>query len=443
MLLALLTFAAATALACDETKPSTPRERAAVALDAAPLPVPATAPTATGRPDVQVVVKDSTFRPLAGARADFGVMDGAAYRIEIPTNWNGGLVMYAHGYRGEGPEVSVSNPEPREHLIRRGYAWAASSYTTNGYRPDAGVADTLALREHFIRTYGQPRTTILMGTSMGGHVLAASLELHPDTYQGGLALCGALTGVGQIDFLAAYGAAAEFISGVELFGTTDADSFVRRVFNEWLPQIGFGQTPTEKGRAFQSAVMYLMGGDLPYWREGLAARMTQIVNLVLLAGPNRDVNPASRAADTRGVRYRVDPGLAISSEELNQGARRFAPLPGSRTAAENPVFAELSGRIGVPVLTLHTTGDGFVPFSIEQAYRAKVDAAGAGDLLVQRAVRRPNHCEFSPGEITRAFDDLVEWMERGAKPAGDNLRGGLDQLGLAWTAPMRGDDPAR
>jgi hypothetical protein len=399
---------------------------------------PAPAPQSGG------VIRSPAFSALPGARADFGVHEGAAYRIEVPENWNGGLVMYAHGYRGDGPELSVSNPEIRRHLISNGYAWAASSYRMNGYRPDAGVEDTLSLRELFIQRFGRPRWTILNGTSMGGHVLTASLELHPGVYQGGLAACGALTGIGQIDYLAAFAAAAEYIGGVPLFGAPDARTFQRRVLSEWLPAVGFTGSPTEKGRAFQSVAKYLMGGDLPYWREGLAARMTQALNLLILADPNAVTTPAGRAVDTQGIHFRIDPGLGVSEADLNANARRFAPAPGARTAADNPVFAPLSGRLSAPVISLHTTGDAFVPFSVEQEYRRKTVAAGTSDLLVQRGIRRPNHCQFELGELTRAFDDLVAWIEQGTKPAGDDvLTADLGSLGLRWTAPLLPDDPAQ
>jgi hypothetical protein len=381
---------------------------------------------------------------LPGARAEFGVHQGAAYRIEVPEAWNGGLVMYAHGYRGDGPEVSVSNPPIRRHLIGRGYAWAASSYRMNGYRPDVGLEDTLALRDLFIRRFGPPRWTILEGTSMGGHVLIASLELHPGVYQGGLAECGALTGIGQIDYLAAFAAAAEYIGGVPLFGAPDAKTFQRPVVSEWLPAVGLAGNPTEKGRAFQSVAKYLMGGELPYWREGLAARMTQALNLLLLADPNATTTPAGRAVNTQGIRYRIDAGLGISEAELNANARRFAPAPGARSAAENAVFAEVSGRLSAPVISLHTTGDAFVPFSVEQEYRRKTDAAGTSELLVQRGIRRPNHCQFESGELTRALDDLVAWIEHGIKPAGDDvLTADPGSLGLRWTAPLLANDPER
>ena len=87
------------------------------------------------------VVRDPYFEPLGGAHAESGYYSGGAYRIEVPSAWNGGLVLFAHGYRGEGPDIFVGDSPIREHLIANGYAWAASSYRGNGYRPDWGVDD--------------------------------------------------------------------------------------------------------------------------------------------------------------------------------------------------------------------------------------------------------------------------------------------------------------
>lgn len=75
----------------------------------------------------------------------YGVHGGAGYRIEVPDNWNGELVVYAHGFRGSGLELTVSNPAIRSYLVGNGYAWAASSYSKNGYDVREGVKDTLAL----------------------------------------------------------------------------------------------------------------------------------------------------------------------------------------------------------------------------------------------------------------------------------------------------------
>jgi len=99
-----------------------------------------------------VIASDEAFRDngLAGYEDSdrwFGVLGGARYRIEVPSgeDWNGMVVMWAHGFRGEGPTLFVDNPPMREYLLANGYAWAASSYSTTYYDVRAGVEDTNAL----------------------------------------------------------------------------------------------------------------------------------------------------------------------------------------------------------------------------------------------------------------------------------------------------------
>jgi pimeloyl-ACP methyl ester carboxylesterase len=391
------------------------------------------------------VIRDPTFGALPGAAADSGYYPGGAYRIEIPAAWNGGLVIFAHGYRGEGPDIFVSDTPIREHLIARGYAWAASSYRGNSFRSDWGVDDTLALRDLFIQRYGSPRWTILYGQSMGGHVVVASLEQHPGIYQAGLAECGVLMGIEEYDYLAAYTAAADFLSGVHLLDAQSQAAFTGLVHDQWLPAMGSPGAYTRMGEQFDSVVKYLTGGDLPYREQGLVQRYTQ--NLVLLPDPTKApaaAAPAIRAYSTRDVVFQIDPGLGVSAAELNSGVRRFDHAAGARSVAENPVFADVTGQITVPLMTLHGTGDAFVPPRFEQEYRRLTMNAGTSELLVQRQIRRPGHCSFTDGECATAFDDLVAWLEQGARPDGDDvLTSDLAHLGLSWTNPLEPDDPLR
>jgi len=149
-----------------------------------------------------------------------GEHQDAEFLIAVPPAWNGGLVMFAHGYEREGPGSGTVRSSPLDfHLAERGIAWAASGYRSKGYRPDWFLADTLALRERFIAEFGLPRWTVIHGQSMGGHVAIAALELHPEIYQGGLIECGVIDGVGLVDWLFAYTAAAEYFSGLPLLDT--------------------------------------------------------------------------------------------------------------------------------------------------------------------------------------------------------------------------------
>jgi hypothetical protein len=57
----------------------------------------------------------------------------------------------------------------------------------------------------------------------------------------------------------------------------------------------------------------------------------------------------------------------------------------------------VNGTPSIPVLSIHTTGDLFVPIEMEQIYAREVIENGRGDLLVQRAIRDIGHCTFTGG----------------------------------------------
>ncbi len=149
----------------------------------------------------------------------------------------------------------------------------------------------------------------------------------------------------------------------------------------------------------------------------------------------------ARAATNADHVYTIDPGLGVTPEELNAGVRRFAPDPAARNAEAHPDAVPTTGRLSAPLLTLHNTGDLFVPISLEQSYLAKARAAGTADLLVQRAIRAGGHCRFSAEELTTAFEDLVRWVRDGVRPAGDDLSGDLADIGRQFTNPLRPGDP--
>src|SRR5690242_11193480 len=56
---------------------------------------------------VATTSKAPDFAALAGAKAAFGKLGDSVYQIEMPNNWNGELVLFAHGFAGFGTEVSV------------------------------------------------------------------------------------------------------------------------------------------------------------------------------------------------------------------------------------------------------------------------------------------------------------------------------------------------
>lgn len=430
---------AALALACsDGTPKSSTVAGIAVTPTAVTTQIPRELPVTPVA--VQYEITDPAFEALPGARAYYGENNGAGYQIEVPDDWNGDVVYFAHGFRGNPPQLTVTFPPLREYFISRGYAWAASSYSKNGYEPGAAARDTLGLRDVFAETAGTPKRSYLYGQSMGGHVVSLSLEQYPDAYDGALSECGVVSGHEILDYFLSWGALSGYLSGVDLYDlTTDVGAFAVKINDQVKPALGDPEDPSGAGRAFASAIENLTGGPRPYFREGYldnyTFNFTILINAVGAAGP---ANAASQNVDTR---YTVDDGLGVTSDTLNREIPRVVANATYRDIATYPEFADMTGKIERPLLTLHNTGDLFVPISLEQSYRRLVNAAGNGDLLVQRAIRRAGHCAFTFEEQRRAFDDLVAWVESGEKPAGDDLLGDLNAAGIAFTEPLAGDDP--
>jgi pimeloyl-ACP methyl ester carboxylesterase len=382
---------------------------------------------------------DPTFEALPGAKAYSGRYDGGVYRIEVPDAWNGELVLSSHGFVSnagpEGSRLRVGNPGIRDHLIARGFAWAASSYRCNGYVPGIGLQDTMALTGLFTKLTGgkSPSRVYLTGTSMGGHITLLGMHEFPTAFAGGLAMCPA--GPELFDFFTAVGAAAEAITGVEF----KDPAAVRSTVEKMTAVLGDAKNLTEKGRQLASVQIEISGGPRPFAVEGLASRFTANISGAALAGSTA---PSSRAVTNTHIRYRVNESLGLTGEALNARVRRKAPDPEIRTPM-GP-FDELvpfDGRIERPVLSIHGTGDLFVPIFLQQTLNRAVTAAGKQDLLVQRIMRVPGHCGFSQAEMIRAFDDLVAWVREGRRPPGDSVFGDLSNAGLTFTNPLRPNDP--
>jgi dienelactone hydrolase len=74
------------------------------------------------------------------------------------------------------------------------------------------------------------------------------------------------------------------------------------------------------------------------------------------------------------------------------------------------------GALRIPVLTLHTTGDGVVPQANEQALASAVREAGAERFLRQLFVGRAGHCSFTAAEQIAALQVLLQRLRSGAWP---------------------------
>src|SRR5262249_41833776 len=82
----------------------------------------ATIPTLSARAVADDVVNGSTG-------------PGSVYRLVRPTNWNGILVVYAHGYVSKDVPVAITPDDELviSLLVPRGFGVAVSSFDENGW----------------------------------------------------------------------------------------------------------------------------------------------------------------------------------------------------------------------------------------------------------------------------------------------------------------------
>ena len=365
------------------------------------------------------------FDALAGTSTTrlWGIHNNAGYRIEVPDNWNGKLVLYAHGFRTGNPlELTVSNPSIRQHLVTSGYAWAASSYSKNGYDVKQGVKDTHALGQHFNGLVGKPTLTYITGHSMGGHITGVAIEQYPRAYAGALPMCGVMGDNELFDYFLDFNLVAQALAGVQAEFPFPAN-YNAVVVPGVKAALGapYPSNLTSAGAKLRGVTQNISGGPRPAFETSFQI-WGNFLFTVGVTGGNIGVAPGN-VQDNIDAVYQIDSDPALSADEyaLNDAVLRVSQDPQGRHPNGLANIPTISGKLPIPVLSLHTIGDLFVPFSMEQIYARRVAAQGAADRLVVRAIRDHGHCGFALPEQVAAFTDLVNWVEYGVKPAGDDI----------------------
>lgn len=378
-----------------------------------------------------------------------GVLNGAGYRVEVPENWNGELVMWAHGFRGEGPTLTVDSPPMRQYLLDNGYAWAASTYSTNFYDVRAGVEDTNALALAFNdiaaangRSLAAPSKYYIAGASMGGHVAGAAIEAETEQtannfvpYDGANPMCGVMGDTELFDYFAAYSLALFEVAGVgaDSYPISEADAQAKLEAAREALWVDYennknanGLTPS--GGQFFAILQNLSGGPRPIYPLSFGSFQDLLQGFAGSDGTITGILKES-VVDTTDITYRFQSvrgqPLTPAEEAFNNTIVQAEPAPGANALRSDGLrwIPQVNGQLyaDIPVVTAHTLGDLFVPIRMQQIYRQRMEANGFGDNLVQRAIRAPGHCDFSVAEWTETFDAMIQWEKNGVKPAGNDL----------------------
>ena len=333
---------------------------------------------------------------------DTGTLEGATYRIDIPTDWNRGLVVYYHGYAITPVQLPAREPIAPQlrQLVDRGYAVIQSAYSATGWAVEQAYADSERLRKQFGGKYGKPRETFVLGMSMGGTLTVMTLESAPEIYAGGLSLCGAIE---PTDRLVQY------------------DFALRAAFDYYFPDLlgpllpvpaDFLPTPAverkiasalaAKPEAAQSLLRVWGVGDLGTLAPIIAFNTYEIGELQRRTHGNPFAN-ADLIYTGSGDDF-----------DLNKGVPRYHA--DAQAAAYVSRWYTPSGKLIRPLLALHDTADPLVPASGGAEYALLARRAGHADNFVQQFVNKQGHCVFTPAEIGHGFDELVDWVHAGKRP---------------------------
>ncbi|MFC1876502.1 phthalyl amidase [Thermodesulfobacteriota bacterium] len=381
------------------------------------------------KPEYYIDESKLPFDSIPGFDSDcyWGIHNKAGYRIEVPATWNGDLVIWAHGYREAGGlELTVDDHPLRLFLIAQGYAWAASSYSKNAYDVAQGVKDTHALTKFFNGKVGKPNYTFITGASMGGHITAVLIEQFPNMYDGAMPICGVMADYELFDFFLDFNLVAQALAGVEA-EYPPADDYmittvpaVKSALGSYFP---FALNP--EGENLKAATEMRSGGDRPIFDQGFLFWNAIPGDFLfgLGTGTSTLTKVKGMPVDNYDTVYQFDDveALTVEEQDLNDSVLRLERDPQSKHPNGLANVPVVSGDIAIPVLTLHTLGDLFVTFSMQQIYAQRIADKGASHLLVQRAIRDVGHCTFTGEELVQGFVDLVKWVKSGIAPSGDDI----------------------
>jgi hypothetical protein len=342
-----------------------------------------------------------------GCRADARLSTGALYRICVPDQWNGGLVVFAHGYVRPGDSVAVLDTPlegvPVSEIVRGlGYAWAGTSYRDNGLIVPQAVDDILALSSEFDRRFGKPTARrLLAGVSEGGLVAELVGERSGQPFDGVLTACSPV---------------GDFRAQLDWFGD------FRVVFDYFFPGVlpGTVTAVPDELRADWDKVY------VPKVIQALIGNPQAALQLLAVTHAPADLsNPSTVGETVIGLLwYDVfafpDAAARLGGQPYDNSARVYAGSSDdaklnasvTRVTADPAALAAIaakfttSGALLVPTVNPHTTGDPVVPFEQSRVFQQKVAAAGKTAIYAADSVARYGHCTFTRAELVADFQRL-------------------------------------
>lgn len=391
-----------------------------------------------------------------------GVIDGAAYEIVLPDEWNGTLLLYSHGYRNTQPVPPDfapidTAPEPApgwaggdralgQALLAQGYALAGSAFAANGWAVPEGVAANAALLEWFRTNVAEPDRVIAWGDSLGGLISTMWAQENP-AIDGVLAMCAPLAGVVanmDLAYLAAERLRDDIWPGLPITGFASYDEALAGAIAAAQVVTQLADVPIDPrltdltgGAADTPGGLSLDGLDLPLLDVPPIEPNPQYV---LTLAEELGAPAATRQFDGATPQSQ----LAVATESLvtavtfgtliryDLAERTGGEVGDPRDAAARSAASDLgqpTGAIAQPTIALHTIDDPVTIAANVGVFSERVAALGNSDEFQAWFTAPPEvfpadpgapygagHCNFDDDVRVQAVDRLTDWLDTGKAP---------------------------
>jgi pimeloyl-ACP methyl ester carboxylesterase len=328
------------------------------------------------------------------------------YLICIPPNWNGDLLLYAHGYVAFNQPVDlpwnqIILPDGTSLpgvIMSAGFGFATTSYSVNGLAIKEGVQEMVALANYFDGVnYPLPNLVLLAGPSEGGLITALAIERYPDVFDGGLSSCGPVGDFqGQIDYWGDFRVVFDyFYPG--LLRPTPVE-IPEKVIENWVSK--YAPRILNKVQDKPEKLAQLFNVTKAPFDPADPSTILQTIERLLwynVFATNDGVEKlGGQPFDNQGRIY----AGSLRDAKLNRKVQRFS---GDQSAwVEIETNYETTGVIDVPLILMHTTGDEVVPYWHQVLYAKKL-LVNANAPFLPLEIERYGHCNFTEVEVLSGF----------------------------------------
>lgn len=353
---------------------------------------------------------------------------GAHYRIALPAQWNGTLLLHAHG----GPSLGEPKAERADEdltrwaiMVRAGYAWAGSTFRQGGVEVRAAAEDTERLRRIFRAHVATPRRTVLHGQSWGAGVAAKGAEMFTAGKLGSAPYDAVLLSSGV---LGGGTRSYDFRLDLRVIYQQLCANHPRPDEPAYALNLGLPAGARMSSADLQARVNSCLGLNLPAAQRSPAqqAKVQTIERTLRIPASSiashmswatfhfQDISSQRTGGASPfgniGARYQG----SADDEALNAAVQRYRADP--EAVARFAADTDPSGRIPVPVLSVKWIDDPTAFVELDHHFREQMVRAGTAGHLVQTFTRQGTHSYISDPTYPALMQALLRWVDEGQMP---------------------------